>query len=177
MNDTTQNWETRSMTELIGHLLQHHHSYTRTALEELAPLMKKVLSVHGAEHPELAELAALLRQLHEDMGQHLPKEEMILFPYILKLEVAAPLSPPPFGTVENPIRMMAQEHHADGMILHKMQGVTDNFTPPADACASFTALYSGLDALVKDLRMHIYLENNILFAKAIEQERNRFASA
>lgn len=177
MNDTTQNWETRSMTELIGHLLQHHHSYTRTALDELAPLMKKVLEVHGAEHPELAELAALLRQLHEDMDQHLPKEEMILFPYILKLEVAAPLSPPPFGTVENPIRMMAQEHHADGMILHKMQGVTNNFTPPADACASFTALYAGLDALVKDLRMHIYLENNILFAKAIEQERSRFASA
>ena len=61
MSDTTKNWEAGSMTELIGHLLQHHHPYTKATLEELSPLMKKVLSVHGAEHPELAELAALLR--------------------------------------------------------------------------------------------------------------------
>jgi hypothetical protein len=48
------------------------------------------------------------------------KEEQILFPYIVKLDRAAAqvLSAPvsPFGTVDNPVRMMMMEHDAVGEI-------------------------------------------------------------
>lgn len=177
MSDAATNWETSNLTDLIGHLLQHHHPYTKAALNDLSPLLDKVLSVHGDDHPELTELASLFRQLRDDLEQHLMKEEHILFPYMLKLEAESSPMPPPFGTIENPIRMMTMEHCTDGAILHKMLGITDNFALPPGACASFTALYQGLHALVNDLFQHIYQENNILFVKAIELEKIKLGRA
>ncbi len=159
-----------SLTQLIEHLLQHHHPYTRSALESLAPLLDKVLRVHGDAHPELAELAKLFRELRDDMDMHLMKEEHVLFPYIQGLENIANPPAAPFGTVANPIRMMTMEHLHDSLILHKMLEVTGSFTTPTGACGSYTSLYAGLHALVDDLLQHIQLENDILFPKAIETE-------
>lgn len=167
---------TATLTQLVGHLLEHHHPYTKAALEELAPLLDKVLRVHGEQHPELRELHELFTELRDDMGMHLMKEENILFPYMLALESDSPPAAH-FGTVANPIRMMMMEHEHDSLILNKMKGVTDNFTLPAGACNSFTLLYKGLDALVNDLFQHIHLENDIVFPKAIATEKTVQAKA
>jgi regulator of cell morphogenesis and NO signaling len=165
------NRDAGNLTDLVGHLLNHHHPYTKSALEELAPLLDKVLRVHGEHHPELRELHTLFTELRDDMGMHLMKEENILFPYLLALEAGTAPAAAPFGTVANPIRMMMTEHHHDSLILHKMLQVTGSFALPPGACASFTALYAGLQELVDDLFRHIDLENDILFPKAIETEK------
>lgn len=165
------NQEASTLTQLVGHLLGHHHPYTKAALEELAPLLDKVLRVHGDSHPELHELHKLFTELRDDMGMHLMKEENILFPYMLALESASPPASH-FGTVANPIRMMTMEHEHDSLILNKMKGVTDNFTLPPGACNSFTLLYKGLNELVSDLFQHIHLENDIVFPKAIAAEKS-----
>ena len=102
------------------------------------------------------------------------KEEQVLFPYILKMESAAienrlaPLAP--FGTVNNPIRMMMTEHEAVGDILRELRTLTSDYAVPADGCISYQTLYQALDAFEKDLHQHIHLENNILFPKAIAME-------
>jgi len=163
-------WDASNLTELIAHLLRHHHPYTKSALEELAPLLDKVVRVHGDQHPELHELYKLFAELRDDMGMHLMKEENILFPYMLALETEAPQAAH-FGTIANPIRMMMMEHEHDSLILHRMLEVTDRFTLPAGACGSYTALYAGLQALVDDLFQHIRLENDIVFPKAIATEK------
>ncbi|TAJ80572.1 MAG: iron-sulfur cluster repair di-iron protein [Gallionellaceae bacterium] len=169
-------WEASDLTQLVNHLLRHHHPYTKTALAELAPLLDKVVRMHGGQHPELRGLAKLFTELRDDMGAHLMKEENILFPYMLALETDAP-SAAHFGTVANPIRMMTLEHEHDSLILHKMLEVTDRFTLPPDACNSFTLLYKGLHALVSDLFQHIALENDIVFPKAIATEKTVQAKA
>ncbi len=173
MNNST-NPENRSLTELVTHLLQHHHPYTKNALNDLSPLLDKVVQVHGDNHPELGELAVLFKQLRDDMDTHLMKEEHILFPYMLALESDTAPARPPFGTVANPIRMMMSEHHADDLILQKMLRVTDDFTLPPNACGSYTTLYLGLHELVKDLFQHMRLENDILFVKAVAIEKIKF---
>lgn len=165
------NWESSTLTELVAHLLRHHHPYTKTALEELAPLLDKVLHVHGEQHPELRELHKQFAELRDDMGMHLMKEENILFPYMLALESDAPPAAH-FGTVAHPIRMMMMEHEHDSVILNKMLEITGHFTLPPGACASFTALYTVLHDLVNDLFQHIRLENDIVFPKAIATEKH-----
>lgn len=165
-------WNDSSLTALIDHLLEKHHAYTKKALEELQPLIDKVVRVHGAGHPELGELHVLFARLRDDMDMHLMKEERILFPYMAALEDDEPGSPPHFGTVANPIRMMMMEHEADDAILRQMLKVTNGFSLPDGACSSYAALYQGLNALVNDLFRHMHLENDILFPKAIETERN-----
>ncbi|MFA6014934.1 MAG: hemerythrin domain-containing protein [Gallionellaceae bacterium] len=170
LSETDATWSTRSLTDLIGFLLSHHHPYTKIALAELTPLLNKVVGVHGSQHPELLELEKLFIELREDMGAHLMKEENILFPYMLALESDVPPTSP-FGSVAMPIRMMTMEHEHDSLILHKMRELSHHFKLPDEACTSHTTLYNGLSELVDDLLKHIYLENTIVFPKAIEIER------
>jgi regulator of cell morphogenesis and NO signaling len=162
----------QDLAELVEHLLAHHHPYTKAALKNLGPLLDKVLRVHGAEHAELYQLQALFNDLNGDLQMHLLKEEVILFPYILALATATHRPITHFGSVTNPIQMMSKEHQTDGEILEKILKVTNNFTVPAGACASFNGLYVGLQELVSDLFQHIYIENNFLFPQVIELEKN-----
>lgn len=169
-NQPDSYWGESSLNALIDHLLQKHHAYTKTALEDLQPLLEKVVRVHGASHPELIELHVLYARLRDDMHLHLMKEENILFPYMRALEEDDSVPAPHFGTVANPIRMMTREHETDDAILRRMLEITDGFSLPPGACSSYTTLYAGLHELVNDLFQHMHLENDILFPKAIETE-------
>jgi regulator of cell morphogenesis and NO signaling len=112
--------------------------------------------------------------LNHELTLHLMKEERILFPYIVRTEEAIvqkdPILPAPFGTVENPVRAMMQEHDSAGTALKRMRERSSNYTLPQDACFSYRTLYQALEAFEADLHQHIHLENNILFPRAIELE-------
>ena len=116
--------------------------------------------------------------LDEELSQHLAKEEAILFPYVVSLErAAADGSTKPqgcFGTVADPIAMMAREHDAAGALIAEIRRLSHNFVAPADACPTYHAFYDGLRDFEQDLHQHIHLENNILFPRAIELERSAF---
>ena len=168
-----EEWPLRFLVEYIELI---HHAYTREALAALAPALAKVLQKHGGLHPELDTVAELFGALNEELQAHLQKEERVLFPYIVRLEQAAgglPFSPAPFGTVENPIRMMEAEHDDAGRLLEQLAEITGQFTPPVDACNTYRFAYRRLQELDADLRLHIHLENNILFPRALALEQER----
>jgi len=110
-----------------------------------------------------------------ELNRHMMKEEQVLFPYIKQLAQTKKSSikstPPSFGTVTNPIRMMEHEHDVVGDIFHKIAELSNNFTPPDYACNTYRVLYAKLKEFEDDLHQHIHLENNILFPKAIELEK------
>jgi regulator of cell morphogenesis and NO signaling len=164
-----------SLPELITHILDTHHVFTKSEMDRLQALADKVLAAHGCNHPELVHLDELLTSLCADLKPHMFKEEQVLFPYILGMVDAAnkKLSAPfaPFGTVNNPIRMMMREHDNAGHILRELRTLTSDYKVPADACMSYQTLYQALENFEKDLHQHIHLENNILFPKAIELEQ------
>ena len=56
-------------------------------------------------------------------------------------------------------------------IFKEIATLTNNYTPPAEACNTFKALYAKLDEFEQDLHQHIHLENNILHPKAIALEK------
>lgn len=167
-------WITLPLGDLVQHLLDTHHIFTRTELARLEKLMDKVRGVHGVRHPELVKAEAVLHSLQQDLSQHLVKEERVLFPYITALDAALaagkPAPVPMFGTVRNPIRMMSLEHDTAGELLRELRHITNEYALPADACGSFRALYQGLQELEADLHQHIHLENNLLFPRAIALE-------
>jgi regulator of cell morphogenesis and NO signaling len=144
-------------------------------MERLQSLAGKVLAAHGSNHPELVHLDELFARLCADLKPHMFKEEQILFPYIVAMteaagqKRAAPFAP--FGTVNNPIRMMMMEHDTAGEILREMRALTSDYKVPPDACISYQTLYQALENFEKDLHQHIHLENNILFPKALELEK------
>ena len=164
-----------TLAELIAHILDKHHVYTREEMTRLDALILKVIGAHGANHAELHVMGELFQQLCADLTPHMFKEEQILFPYIVEMERATLQNRPtpfaPFGTVNNPVRMMMMEHETVGEILRELRQTSSDYTVPADGCISYQTLYQALAAFEQDLHQHIHLENNILFPRAIEMER------
>lgn len=173
--------EKKSAADLIDHIVEKHHVFTKIELERLHALMEKVCRKHGAEHPELFDLQANFSTLRDDLIPHMRKEEMVLFPFVKQLEASLRLNlsiaAPPFGTVQNPVRMMMLEHDTDGEILRQMREISNDYALPDEACPSFTALYFGLQELEKDLHRHIHLENNVLFPQAVTMEEQVFVKS
>jgi len=167
-------FQNASLPELITHILDTHHVFTKSEMDRLQSLADKVLNAHGGNHPELVHLDELFTRLCADLKPHMFKEEQILFPYILAMAKAAGQNQPrpvaPFGTVNNPIRMMMREHDTAGQLLRELRLLTSDYKVPADACISYQTLYQALENLEKDLHQHIHLENNILFPKALDLE-------
>ncbi|MGD9561254.1 MAG: iron-sulfur cluster repair di-iron protein [Pyrinomonadaceae bacterium] len=180
-SDPKNDVDTRSARELIDHIVCTHHAFTRAEVQRLMPLAEKVATRHGEHHPELVEIRDIVLTLGNEMLVHMQKEEMMLFPYIEKLERAAEtngsLPLPPFGTVNNPVRMMMFEHDQAGEMLRSIRSLSSDYATPEDACPSFKGLFAGLQDLEADLHQHIHLENNILFPQAIDFETQVFSTA
>ena len=168
-------WQGEPLSGLIAHIKNTHHKYTRDETARLAALLQKVCSVHGKNHPELYAIRETFGSLSHELMTHLMKEEMVLFPYIERMEEAViqsdPVLPGPFGSVQNPVAMMEHEHDSAGAALRSIRKASNDFTPPADGCVSYQTLYKALAAFEADLHQHIHLENNILFPRAIAMER------
>jgi regulator of cell morphogenesis and NO signaling len=162
------------LDRIIDHIFARHHTYVRQVLPVIGAYLNKLESVHGQRHPELAHVHAALVELSHDLLQHMYKEERILFPYIRDLVRHAAYAEEslfnPFGTIENPIRMMEREHEEAGDALRLIRGLTDGYTTPADGCATYAACMAELREFERDLHRHVHLENNILFPRAIALE-------
>ena len=153
---------------LADHIEATHHAYLHAELPALDALAVKVAGVHGERHPELAEVHRLVVALRADLEPHLLKEEQVLFPAIRALVDGAREFP--FGTVQNPIRVMSMEHDSAGELLAALRDVTGGYRVPDDGCASYRSLYERLEALEGDTHRHIHLENNVLFPAAVALE-------
>lgn len=160
---------------LIDYIEKTHHRYIEEKTAVLLQFLNKLCKVHGDKHPELFEINKLFYESANDLAQHMKKEELILFPFIKKMVVTnlnnETLIMPPFGTVNNPIAMMHHEHNTEGERFRKIQELTNDYTPPQDACNTYRVTFAMLQEFEQDLHKHIHLENNILFLKAQELEK------
>jgi regulator of cell morphogenesis and NO signaling len=159
---------------LADYIVNTHHSYIRKKLPDITAYSNKVMKVHGARHPELIEIDQLLRAVNSELADHLEKEEKVLFPYIKGLVHADKNNPPAPGTnldsIQEVINKHEKEHEVVGENLNAIRKLSKNYSLPEDSCASYSLLYRMLDEFEEDIHLHIHLENNILFPKAIALE-------
>lgn len=159
---------------LIDYIEKKHHRYVEAKIPVLRQFLDKLCRVHGERHPELFKINELFTASAEELTAHMKKEELILFPFVKKMVQATidqnAIEAPHFGTVENPIEMMKHEHDNEGIRFREIATLTNNYNPPADACNTFKVTYAMLEEFEQDLHLHIHLENNILFPKAVKLE-------
>ena len=173
-NDSGIDFNSWPLDLLVDYIEKTHHRYVEEKTPVLLQFLDKLCTVHGSNHPELFEINELFKGCAGELAQHMKKEELILFPFIKKM-IGATISheniePPFFGTVNNPITMMMEEHDAEGERFRKIAALTNNYTTPEDACNTYRATFSILNDFEQDLHKHIHLESNILFPKAIALE-------
>lgn len=160
---------------LCNHIVETHHAYVTKMIPVLYAHTQKVAAVHGANHPEVIAIAKHFETVAIELQQHMKKEEQMLFPFIKALHAAVKKNEPvihaPFGTVQNPIRMMEAEHQNAGDEMFEIRSLSNNYTPPTDGCTTYRITYQELQDFERDLHQHVHLENNILFPAAIRLEQ------
>lgn len=154
-----ERWDQAPLGELIDHILAAYHQPLYEELPRLESMARKVLEVHRDKASEmLSELLSSYLGLKAELEQHMPKEEQILFPMIKQGQGAM---------AEGPISVMRHEHESARAALARLRELTKGYEVPAEACATWRALWHGLASLEESLHQHIHLENNILFPRAL----------
>lgn len=174
-NGRTEKFDDWNLDFLIDYIINNHHTYVAKMIPVISEHTRKIASVHGENHPELIRVAESFDRVYKDLKQHMMKEEQILFPFVKQLVKAknngSNTEPPFFGTVKNPIGMMEAEHQAAGDELHEIRRLTNNYEIPNDACNTYRATMQELKDFEEDLHKHVYLENYVLFPKAVDLEQ------
>lgn len=154
-----ERWDTRPLPELIDFILTRYHEPLRSDLPALLEAARRVERVHSKKPSCPHGLAAHLEHMSAEIELHLAKEEQVLFPAIRAGSGGA--------QVQMPVRVMMQEHDDHGANLQRLRELATDFNPPPEACATWRALYAGLEKLEAELMAHIHLENNVLFPRAL----------
>jgi regulator of cell morphogenesis and NO signaling len=153
-------WDQEPLDRLIDHILERYHRKLWAEMPRLRDLARKVEAAHGPKDPERFRLLTqTVDQLCGELEPHMHKEEQILFPWIAAGRGAS---------AGPPIRVMLMEHEAAAELLSRLRLLTDGFQVPEEACATWRALWQGLEDLETELKEHIHLENNILFPRALQ---------
>lgn len=163
-----QNWSEEPLTALVRHIQERYHAHLRTELPRLDAMLAKVVSRHGDHLPAvLLPLQQTFLGLQLELLVHMLKEDRILFPLIEALDAGGSLPTSEAARLAAPITVMEAEHTAAGAALARMRELTDGYAPPEWACPTFRGLYFGLSQLEADMHLHVHLENNVLFPRAL----------
>ncbi len=159
---------------LADYIVNTHHRYVRKYLPELRGYALKVAQVHGDRHPELFEIQKLVESINKELSEHMVEEENVLFAYVKKI-VNAKKTNQPFDKegkdLSALIEGLEKEHDFVGRCLDKIRALSNDYAIPDDACASYKLLFKMIQEFEDDLHIHIHLENNILFPKSVEMEK------
>ena len=166
-------WDVDFLTEYI---VKIHHQYLKDFLPLIRDHLNHFVEDHKKKYPELEEVLKQFNFLYKDIFPHLQQEEEIIFPYIRQIahaydskESYASLL---VRTLRKPVEeVMKHEHDSISKVLHNLRIKTNNYAPPEDSCVSHQVAFSRLKELDNDLMQHVFLENDILFPKAIFMEK------
>ena len=148
---------------LIAYIQEKYHENLRDEMPMLAPYITKVARVHGENHPHLLRVQEIFKALRAELIAHTDDEDQNVFPLILEflsnptLELKEQLKPH--------VSELEKEHDNAGRMLHELREITDNFTPPEEACGTYRLVYARLEQLEKETFEHVHLENNVLFER------------
>jgi regulator of cell morphogenesis and NO signaling len=162
--DSFERLDEVSPAALIDHILERFHEPHRAEITRLLTMARKVERVHHDKESCPMGLAAHVAFMKEELEAHMQKEEQVLFPIIRSGH----------GYLARmPVQVMEAEHRDHARNLAMLRRLTNDYTAPAEACATWRALFLGLSELEKDLMLHIHLENNVLFPNALRGEEER----
>ncbi|MBS1610144.1 MAG: DUF542 domain-containing protein [Bacteroidetes bacterium] len=161
---------------LTSYIINVHHQYLRNTLPATEEIVSRFADEHTKKYPHMQEVKKLCAVLKKEIIPHLTEEEQIIFPYICQV-VHAYENNDSYAkllvkTLRKPLdTMMRQEQESLSTLILKIRSISNNYVPPEASCVSHKVALSRLKELDNDLMQHIYLENDILFPRAIKIEQ------
>ncbi len=163
--NASQNFKEWKLDFLSDYIVNTHHKTVLRLLPQLTFYTQKIADVHGSHHPELIEIAELFSKINTELLQHLKQEEETLFPSIK--EMLKNSSDKAKLIINSEITRMKGEHEFAGGAMDKINRLSINYMVPPDGCNTYTVAFKLLKEFEDDLHIHVHLENNILYPKAL----------
>ena len=140
-----------SKDQLIDYIVHTYHREQLNMIDEIDQGLAKLLNVHYGHHgEELTKIYQTFLQLKSALIPHFRHEEHVDFP-----EFKA-------GKLID-FDELRTEHEAAGVLLESLSALTNQYTAPADGCATYVYVFKTMKALEEGLHEHIFLENSVLF--------------
>jgi len=163
------------MDFLADYISNVHHAYLYNMLPDLGNRMSSFIEGHKKKFPVLLEMQCTFSELSRILLMHMPLEDEIIFPYIKQIEAARRRNEP-YGhlfvrTLRKPLGEVEKVHEEISSLLKQLKVTSNDFNFPSNACTNHQVVYHKLREFYDDMVQHIHLENNILYPKVIETER------
>ncbi|HLR92455.1 MAG TPA: iron-sulfur cluster repair di-iron protein [Atopostipes sp.] len=151
---------------LVAYIQETYHEPLEKELTDLRDYISTIVRVHGDSHPHLFNVEKVFAELSTDLLEHTIVEDTNDFPIILEFlkhpdneelkEKATPC-----------VANLEEDHAHAGELLFEIRDLTNNYTPPENACNTYKLVYRRLEQLEKNTFTHVHLENNILFKRVL----------
>jgi regulator of cell morphogenesis and NO signaling len=161
-----RDWMTATLPELVHHIIHHHHAFTREELVRLQKLLDRALATPGPSKAILSRIKVHFASLAKDLVAHFQMEERNLFPAVCSAESGG-VAPISLSTPSEQARTISAEHQAAEELFHNIRLLTGDYELPTEASDDLRLIYLGLRNLEDDLHLHLFLENHILFPRAL----------
>lgn len=163
-----------SLDFLCEYIVSNHHTYIRKTFKELLKQLKAILKTKN-NSVQNEEIIKDFEKLNRDFEIHMQKEEKLLFPYIKRLvdseysetefEIA------PFGLIKKPIAVIKKEHLSAIGKVNSLRNICfeiKKIKTENNIKKTFCKIFKDFEY---DFHIHLHLENNLLFPKALLLER------
>lgn len=139
--------------EQTRYIETRYHARHRSQLRQLILLAEMVEDLHTGDEGNPVGLSGVLHGVSTALEAQLKETEQILFPAIRKGALSG---------IEASIAVMRAKHRELDHAIAQVRTITQDFTLPDDACASWATLYAGLAGFIEDMVTRARLENEIL---------------
>jgi regulator of cell morphogenesis and NO signaling len=166
--------QTAPVARIVEHIVNKYHADARRDIPRIRKLAETVRRHYAGSHPELVEVERVYRVLSDDLEHHMYKEEQALFPSFIGRKRTLQGDMLFLGSVHKfarSIYVIKAEHQDCEDMLVALRSLTDDYAPMQDGCPADRALYQGLEQFELDTREHLYLEDNVLFPRVLQDEQ------
>jgi len=162
------------MSFLIDYIINVHHAYMHLAITSIENSLNLFVESLKNKNTEASKVLSLFHELSALLIKHSQHEEEIIFPYIRQIE-STHRRRETYGnlfvrTLRKPLSNIEKEHEEIISVLKEIQKLTNNYTSSPGASVLQIALYHKLEEFHTDMQQHTYLEDHILYPKAIVME-------
>ncbi len=146
-----RDWESASTPAVIAHIIEHHHRYLRAVAPAIRAMSERVARRDG-EH----DLGVAAQEFFDTLDAHLEHEERSLFPALLVH------GDRPANAVLCRELVVSQADHLEiGRSTDRLRAFTLGPSPPRPSTTRRVLVHE-LEHLERDMKLHVYLENEVL---------------
>jgi regulator of cell morphogenesis and NO signaling len=163
----------RPLDAMCNDIVEQYHAPLHRLMRRISAQLTAFAAASAS--PEARALREIFSALEEQVNGHMAKEEHLIFPALSAL-AAEDRTPPhlrqeTFATVLYPIRLLETEHLRIESLLDRLREVAQEVEEPDSQDAAFRDCMLDLAELDRHLREHHRVENEVLFPRALEMER------